>query len=106
MKKYKVKVNEKLFEVEVEEVSSSTVAEKKEAKEEVVKVNKPAAGSTDGEQVMAPLPGNIISIEVKVGDQVNEGDVLFIMEAMKMENEIPAPVSGTIKGIHVAQNSS
>ena len=102
MKKYRVKVNDKLFEVEVEEISSAAV---KEVKEEV-KVETVAAENVSGEQVLAPLPGTITSIEVKVGDRVEEGDVLFIMEAMKMENEIPSPVSGTIKAIHVAQNAS
>ena len=102
MKKYRVKVNDKLFEVEVEEISSAAV---KEVKEEV-KVETVAAENVSGEQVRAPLPGTITSIEVKVGDQVTEGDVLFIMEAMKMENEIPSPVSGTVKAIHVAQNAS
>ena len=102
MKKDRVKVNDKLFEVEVEEISSAAV---KEVKEEV-KVETVAAENVSGEQVRAPLPGTITSIEVKVGDRVEEGDVLFIMEAMKMENEIPSPVSGTIKAIHVAQNAS
>lgn len=102
MKKYRVKVNDKLFEVEVEEISSAAV---KEVKEEV-RVETVAAENVSGEQVRAPLPGTITSIEVKVGDRVEEGDVLFIMEAMKMENEIPSPVSGTIKAIHVAQNAS
>jgi len=103
MKKYRVKVNDKLFEVEVEEISSTGV----QAVKEEVKVETPvAAGNVSGEQVKAPLPGTITSIEVKVGDQVTEGDVLFIMEAMKMENEIPSPVSGTVKAIHVAQNAS
>lgn len=102
MKKYRIKVNDKLFEVEVEEISSAAV---KEVKEEV-KVETVAAENVSGEQVRAPLPGTITSIEVKVGDRVEEGDVLFIMEAMKMENEIPSPVSGTIKAIHVAQNAS
>lgn len=102
MKKYRVKVNDKLFEVEVEEISSAAV---KEVKEEV-KVETVAAENVSGEQVRAPLPGTITSIEVKVGDRVEEGDVLFIMEAMKMENEIPSPVSGTIKAIHIAQNAS
>ena len=107
MKKYRVKVNDKLFEVEVEEISSTGVQAVKEEVKEEVKVETPvAAGNVSGEQVKAPLPGTITSIEVKVGDRVEEGDVLFIMEAMKMENEIPSPVSGTIKAIHVAQNAS
>lgn len=105
MKKFKVRVNNKVFEVEVEEMTSAAVVEEKVEKQEV-KVETSAATNVSGEQVLAPLPGTITSIQVKVGDQVEEGDVLFIMEAMKMENEIPSPVSGTIKAIHVAQNAA
>lgn len=108
MKKYKVKVNNKLFEVEVEEISSSTVVENKELvkKEETKAAPKAATGDVSGEEVLAPLPGNIISIDVSKGDQVNEGDVIFILEAMKMENEITAPASGTVKEIYVTQGAS
>ena len=49
----------------------------------------------------APLPGTIVSLALKVGDVVNEGDVVMVMEAMKMENELFAPVSGKIKALHV-----
>jgi pyruvate carboxylase subunit B len=64
---------------------------------------KPAQDKAPGaEAVMySPLPGTIVSLAVKVGDQVNEGDVVMVMEAMKMENELFAPVGGTIKALHV-----
>ncbi len=54
------------------------------------------------EIVEAPITGTIISIEVKVGDKVKEGDVLLFIESMKMENPIMAPVNGTVTEIKVA----
>jgi biotin carboxyl carrier protein len=56
--------------------------------------------------ITAPIPGLIVSIKVKVGDLVKEGDVLLILEAMKMENEILAPEGGRIKKIHVKEKQS
>jgi len=58
------------------------------------------------EEVTAPLPGKILSIKVKPGDQVKEADVLLILEAMKMENEILAPKAGVIKEIKVEADQS
>ncbi len=61
---------------------------------------KPAAPPVEGgAKLEAPMPGMVIRYEVKVGDSVNEGDVVMILEAMKMENSILAPASGTIKQI-------
>ncbi len=56
----------------------------------------PAAPIAAGETVNAPMPGNIVRINVKAGDRVKSGDVLIILEAMKMENEIMAPRDGTV----------
>jgi pyruvate carboxylase subunit B len=55
--------------------------------------------------VVAPMPGIILSIAVKEGDQVNAGDAILVLEAMKMENEIHAPRSGIVKTIHVSEGS-
>ena len=52
------------------------------------------------------MPGSVLDVKVKVGDNVNEGDVLLILEAMKMENEVTAPTSGSIKSINVAVGST
>jgi len=60
-----------------------------------------AANPENETDVMAPTPGNIMSLEVNMGDPVHEGDTLLVMEAMKMETEIKAPSSGTISAIHV-----
>jgi len=65
-----------------------------------------AEGDVEGTQLRAPMPGLIISIEVKVGDTVQEGDTVLVLEAMKMENSIPAPASGTIKAIYFGSGDS
>ena len=62
-----------------------------------------AAGAADGTPVTAPLPGNVLSVKVGEGAAVKEGDVLLIIEAMKMENEVAAPCDGTVKQILVSQ---
>ena len=62
-----------------------------------------AASSGDGEEVKAGLPGNVLRIEVSEGDEVAEGDVLLVVEAMKMETEIKSPKAGTVQSILVAQ---
>ena len=61
----------------------------------------PAAAAASGKPVVAPLPGTINEIKVKVGDKVNAGDTVVILEAMKMQNNIEAETSGTITGINV-----
>jgi len=61
------------------------------------------APAASGTSVTSPLPGSIFSLKVTVGDQVNEGDVVIIMESMKMETEIHATASGTINSIQVQE---
>ena len=58
-----------------------------------------------GEKVSSPMPGNILAVNCSVGQAVKEGDVLFVLEAMKMENEIVAPVSGTVKQVLVTKGA-
>ena len=105
MRKFNISVNGKKYEVEVEEVggASAPVSAPKSAapapKPAAPAAAKPAAkaappaGST---VVKAPMPGTIVSIKVNVGDAVKKGDVLVILEAMKMENEIMAPQDGKV----------
>ena len=64
---------------------------------------KASASSGDGQEVKAALPGNVLRLEVSVGDEVSEGDVLLVVEAMKMETEIKSPFTGTVQSIEVSQ---
>lgn len=67
---------------------------------------RPAAPAGNGTAVKAPLPGTITSVSVKVGDRVNEGDCVVVLEAMKMQNNIEAETSGTVTSIAVNQGDS
>ena len=60
----------------------------------------------EGTKVIAPMPGTILSVNVSNGQSVNEGDVLFILEAMKMENEIVAPCAGTVNQVIATKGAS
>ncbi|MFO8084349.1 MAG: pyruvate carboxylase subunit B [Desulfobacterales bacterium] len=65
-----------------------------------------ASSTAEGTPLKAPMPGMIISFEKKVGDAVNQGETLVILEAMKMENALPSPVSGTVKAINFNSGDS
>ncbi|MFW6266871.1 MAG: biotin/lipoyl-containing protein [Halanaerobium sp.] len=128
MKKFRVEVDGEEFIVNVEEIgsevsagsksvqttagSSQTAEPKRAAKKAAPKpktepqeeMSAPAeAGEGD---VVAPMPGSILEINVKKGDSVNRGDLLIVLEAMKMENEITAAQTGTVKDIKVRVGDS
>ena len=65
-----------------------------------------AAAPVAGEAVTAPMPGNILKVNVSVGQAVKEGDLLLVLEAMKMENEIFAPCNGTVAQVLVSKGST
>lgn len=107
--KYKVTLNGKTYEVEVEhgkavlldeyEALAPAPAVSPEPVTATPAVTAPAtapAKLADGETISAPMPGNIIRVDVKEGDKVTAGQVLIILEAMKMENEIVASKDGTV----------
>ena len=94
MKKYTITVNGTAYEVEVEEAGVVASAPKAAPKAAPV-----AAGATT---VSAPMPGKVLSVNVKAGDAVKSGDVLLILEAMKMQNEIMAPADGTVSDVRVS----
>ena len=65
-----------------------------------------AAAPAGGEKVSAPMPGTILDVRVSNGQTVKKGDILFILEAMKMENEIMAPCGGTIASVSVTKGAA
>jgi len=96
MKKYNVNVNGTAYEVTVEEVVGGAAPAPAPV----------AAPAGAGEQVKSPMPGNILSVNVNVGDTVAEGQVLMILEAMKMENEIMAPKAGKVTSVNVQKGAT
>ena len=117
--KYKVTLNNRVYEVEVEQGEAMLVDEYELAAPAApapavaaapVAAAAPAAAAAPvavaaGEPVKSPMPGNILKINVTQGQKVNEGDVIMILEAMKMENEIVATRSGTIAQIAVSKGA-
>ena len=119
--KYKVTLNGRTYEVEVVADKAMCVAEYEAIAPAAAPVAAPAAAPvaapaaapaaggmtvTGGESVKAPMPGNILKVNVNVGDAVKEGQVLVVLEAMKMENEIMAPKDGTVTQVVVSKGST
>lgn len=102
MKKYKVNVNGTVYEVAIE-VMDGAAPVAAPAAAPAAPAAAPVAG---GEKVAAPMPGTILSVNVQNGASVKKGDVLFILEAMKMENEIMAPCDGTIASVSVSKGAA
>ena len=116
--KYKVTLNNRVYEVEVEQGEAMLVNEYELAAPAAAAPAAPAAAApaapaaapaagalAAGEVVTSPMPGNILKINVAQGQHVNEGDVLIVLEAMKMENEISATKSGTVAQINVTKGA-
>lgn len=115
--KYKVTLNNRVYEVEVEMGQAMLIDEydavapapaaapAAPAAASAVPAAAPAAALASGEVVKAPMPGNILKINVAPGQKVEEGDVLIVLEAMKMENEIVAAKSGTVAQVAVSKGA-
>ncbi len=117
IRKFMVRLGGVEHEIEVEEINTEhkttyvqqSSAEKSDKIIETKNIDKPKVGvpkNVDGEEVCAPLQGKLLSINKAEGDEVVEGDLLFIIEAMKMENEVVAPCSGKIKKIYVTKDDT
>ena len=117
MKTYNITVNGVTYTVEVEEVgagapaaapvaapAAAPVAPKAPAA--APKAAPKASGAAGAVSVKAPMPGNIMKVNVKAGASVKKGDVLIVLEAMKMENDICAPQDGTVASVEVAQGAT
>ena len=124
MKKYTITVNGVSYEVEVEETGNGSsapaasapsapaapapkpAAAAKPAAAKPAAANGAPAAPAGGTTVESPMPGNVWKIVVKEGQQVKEGETLLILEAMKMENEIPAPCDGEVAALHVTEGAA
>ena len=104
-KQYTVTVNGTAYEVTVESVSGGRMASAPVARTASAPVAAPAA-SGSGETVSSPMPGTILDVKVAAGQVVKSGDILFILEAMKMENEIFAPCDGTVSSVAVSKGAA
>ena len=102
MKKYKVIANGVEYEVLIELLSDDAAPVPQSAPEKAPEAEKPAAASAGEGAIKAPLTGTITSVNVKAGDAVKKGQVLMILEAMKMENEILAPSDGKVVSVSVS----
>ena len=103
MKVYKIKVNGKSYRVELEEieqVDSAPLEEKR--KQEPKKI----VDNSGAKEVVSPIQGQVTNIKVKAGDKVQKGDVLIIVEAMKLENEVVSPFEGQIAEILVTKGQN
>ena len=111
MKNYTITVNGTVYDVTVEEggagagAATPAAAPKAAPKAAAPKAAAPA-GTEGAVKVNAPMPGKIISVKASAGQAVKKGDVILILEAMKMENEVVAPQDGTIASINVAAGDS
>ncbi|MDR0361691.1 MAG: biotin/lipoyl-binding protein [Planctomycetota bacterium] len=113
--KYNVTLNNKVYEVEVERGDAilvnvsevqAPVAAAPVAAAAAPAPAAPAAQSLQAEPVASPMPGTILKVNVNAGDMVKAGQVLMILEAMKMENDIPAPHDGKVVQVLVSKGST
>ncbi|MCI7734102.1 MAG: biotin/lipoyl-binding protein [Dysosmobacter sp.] len=104
MKKYRVTVNGTAYEIELEELTGAAPAAAPAAA--TAPAPAAAAAPAGGEQVTSPMPGTILSVNVAAGDAVKRGQVLMILEAMKMENEIMCPCDGKVVSVNTSKGSS
>lgn len=117
IKKFNVRVNGNSYEVEVEEIKDGVqpvapavqrpaAAPAPAAPVAAAPKAAPAVAVAGAGTVSAPMPGTVLDIMVKEGDVVKSGQVCVILEAMKMENELPAPCDGTVKSVNVTKGAS
>ena len=106
MKKYRVNVNGTVYEVDVEDISGAAPVAAPAVAPAAAPVAAPVSAPAGGEQVTSPMPGNILAVNVAAGDTVRKGQVLMILEAMKMENEIMCPCDGKIVSVSVTKGAT
>ena len=102
MRKYRVTVNGTVYEVELEEITGAAPTAEKPA----APAPAPAAPAGEGERITSPVPGTILAVNVTPGQSVRKGDVLMVLEAMKMENEIMCPRDGVVGSVQAAKGAA
>ena len=103
MKNYTITVNGNVYDVTVEEGASTGAAPVAKKAAPVAKAAAPAATGAQGSvKINAPMQGKIVSVKASAGQAVKKGDVILVLEAMKMENEVVAPQDGTVASINVS----
>ena len=102
MKRFNIVVNGKAYDVQVDELAAGAPAPVAAPAPAAA----PAAAPANATKVEAPMPGNVLDIKVKEGDHVEANQLLLMLEAMKMENEIFSPVAGTVVAIHVKKGDA
>ena len=103
MKIYKIKVNGKSYRVELEAIEQVDTAPLEEKKKQE---SKKIINNSGAMEVTSPIQGQVTSIKVKVGDKVRKGDVLLLVEAMKLENEVVSPFEGQVAQILVTKGQN
>lgn len=98
IKIYKIKLNGKVYEVEVE----SVIEKEASLEKQIIKKTE----NNEEISIEAPMQGTILDIFVNIGDKVNKGDPVLLLEAMKMENQVVSPVNGTISSILVSKGDT
>jgi len=103
---YSVKVNNVIFKTEVRTAARHVFQQEPMLSPTLVTMKKPFKKLVENGVIVAPMAGKIVSVKVKKGDSVKVGDIVLILEAMKMENEITATKAGTVQEIHVAEGTA
>ena len=107
MKQYKVNVNGTEYQIQIELTNETAPAAPVAAPAAPAAAPAPApVANGAGQAINAPMPGTILDVKVNVGDTVKSGQVLMILEAMKMENEIMAPADGTVTSVGVTKGAT
>jgi len=106
MKQFLVKVNGNTYDVAVDEVGCIPASAAPAAAPAEAPKAAPAANVSGGTSVVAPMPGTVLKLLVKVGDQVQENQTVAVLEAMKMENDIPSTATGKVIAVNVNQGDS
>lgn len=113
MKNYEIEVNNEIYRVSVKELSDDADMSNEQAVSTPNKESKAkkapesaahSSASSEGTEVKAPMAGTILNINVSTGQNISQGDILMVLEAMKMENEIVAPADGVVSEIFVHPN--